>query len=150
MAFVEEQLAAGPRRLGVTQPLEIGQDRIDRFAEATGDDQWIHVDGERAANGPFGTTIAHGFLTLSLTASMVAEVWPVETAQMTVNYGLDRVRFPAPLPAGSSVIGFVDLLESECHPRGVRSRVRVEVTAIGSDKPCCIAELVVLHENGRF
>lgn len=142
------QVASTPRRLGLTRPLEISQDRIDCFAEATGDHQWIHVDADRAANGPYGSTVAHGFLTLSMTAAMVAEVWTSNSSTMTVNYGLDRVRFPAPLPAGSSVVGVVDLLETEAHPLGVRSRVRVEVTATDSDKPCCVAELVVLHRDG--
>lgn len=141
-------VAAVPRRLGVTQPLEISQGQIDRFAEATGDHQWIHVDSDRAANGPYGTTVAHGFLTLSLTAAMVAEVWTGDSSEMTVNYGLDRVRFPAPLPAGSSVVGIVDLLETEPHPSGVRSLVRVEVTGTNADKPCCVAQLVVLHLTG--
>ena len=148
MTVGSEYAAAAPRRLGVTRPLEVSQDRIDRFAEATGDHQWIHTDAIRAASGPYGSTVAHGFLTLSLTAAMVAEVWTTESSEMTVNYGLDRVRFPAPLPAGSTVVGVVDLLETERHLSGVRSRVRVEVTATGSAKPCCVAELVVLHLPG--
>src|SRR4051812_41779932 len=112
MTSVVGQVAGGSRRLGVTKPQVISQDRIDRFAEATGDHQWIHVDADRAAKGPFGTTIAHGFLTLALTAAMVDEVWAGDSTHMTVNYGLDRVRFPAPLPVGSSVVGVIDLLET--------------------------------------
>ena len=87
--------------LGVSEWIEVTQDRIQRFAEATGDHQWIHLDRERAAGGPFGTTIAHGFLTLSLLPEMSAGAFAVSDAKMGVNYGLNRVRFPAPVPSGS-------------------------------------------------
>ncbi|MBT2384108.1 MaoC family dehydratase, partial [Streptomyces sp. ISL-11] len=97
----EELRAAVGEELGPGDWLEVDQKRIDLFAEATGDHQWIHVDAERAAAGPFGTTIAHGYLTLSLLAALVPPLMRAEGARMGINYGLNKVRFPAPVPAGS-------------------------------------------------
>jgi acyl dehydratase len=129
--------------LGPTSWIEVTQERIDAFAEATGDPQWIHVDAARAAEGPFGTTIAHGYLTLSLTVPMLDEVMP-EDGLMSVNYGMNRVRFPAPVPSGSRVRGRFRVIEIEDVPRGERGTMEATVECDRADKPVCVAELVVL------
>jgi acyl dehydratase len=129
--------------LGPTSWIEVTQERIDAFAAATDDPQWIHVDPERAAEGPFGTTIAHGFLTLSLCVPMLYEVLPQDGA-MAVNYGTNRVRFPVPIPSGSRVRGRFRVLEVEETPRGARATIEAMVEREGGDKPACVAELVVL------
>ena len=129
--------------LGPTAWIEVTQERIDAFAAATDDPQWIHVDPARAAEGPFGTTIAHGFLTLSLCVPMLYEVLPQEGA-MAVNYGTNRVRFPAPVPSGSRVRGRFRVLEVEQTPRGARATIEASVEGEGQAKPVCVAELVVL------
>jgi acyl dehydratase len=128
--------------LGPSAWIEVTQERIDRFAEATGDFQWIHVDPERAAAGPFGGTIAHGYLTLSLIPVLAFEVVPRTDARMQVNYGLNRVRFPAPVPSGSRVRATfrVDSVESFDWGRQVTMTVTLERE--GGDKPVCIAETV--------
>src|SRR4051794_41564812 len=102
-AGLAELTAAEGAELGPTGWLVVDQARVDQFAEATDDHQWIHVDPERAAAGPFGGTIAHGYLTLSLLPALMAEVWRVEDARLGINYGLNRVRFPSPVPVGSRV-----------------------------------------------
>jgi acyl dehydratase len=129
--------------LGPTSWIEVTQERIDAFAGATLDPQWIHVDPDRAAAGPFGTTIAHGFLTLSLCVPMLHEVMPSEGA-MSVNYGTNRVRFPAPVPSGSRIRGRFRVLAADEVELGVRATVEATVELEGSDKPACVAELVVL------
>ena len=129
--------------LGPTSWLEVSQERIDAFAAATGDPQWIHTDPARAAEGPFGTTIAHGFLTLSLCVPMLYEVLPPSEG-MVVNYGVDRVRFPAPVPAGSRVRGRFRVASLEPTPAGTRASVEVSVECEGVAKPVCVASLVVL------
>jgi acyl dehydratase len=128
--------------LGHTDWIEIDQKRIDLFADATGDHQWIHVDPERAAAGPFRTTVAHGYLTLSLLPALVAGRFSVEGARMGVNYGLNRVRFPAPVPAGSRVRGLIELVSVEEVSGGVQVVARVTVEREGGDKPVCVAETV--------
>jgi acyl dehydratase len=128
--------------LGVSEWIEVTQDRIQRFAEATGDHQWIHLDRERAAGGPFGTTIAHGFLTLSLLPEMSAGAFAVSDAKMGVNYGLNRVRFPAPVPSGSRLRGHFRLLKFEPLEGGAQLTVEVRMEREGSAKPVCIAESV--------
>lgn len=129
--------------LGPSSWLEVTQERIDAFAAATDDPQWIHTDPARAAEGPFGTTIAHGFLTLSLCVPMLQEVLPTGDA-MVVNYGVNRVRFPAPVPSGGRIRGRFRVLSVE--PSGAGERVAIEavVECEGSEKPACVAELVVL------
>lgn len=129
--------------LGPTSWIAVTQERIDAFAAATDDPQWIHVDRERAASGPFGGTIGHGFLTLSLCVPMLQEVLP-RGPGMTLNYGTDRVRFPAPLPSGSRVRGRFRVLDVESTPRGDRARIEATVECEGSAKPVCVAELLVL------
>ncbi len=120
----------------------ITQEQINLFAEATGDHQWIHVDPERAASGPFGTTIAHGYLTLSLIPMLFTEVSRVDGARMGVNYGLNKVRFPAPVPVGSKVRGGVLLKSVDDVPGGVQVINEVTIEMEGSEKPACIAETV--------
>jgi acyl dehydratase len=129
--------------LGPTGWLEVTQERIDAFAAATQDPQWIHVDPERAAAGPFGTTIAHGFLTLSLCVPMLYELLP-PTGAMSVNYGVDRVRFPAPVPSGSRVRGRFRVAAVEDTSAGERATIEAVVECEGIAKPACVAELLVL------
>jgi acyl dehydratase len=126
--------------LGTSAWIEIDQRRIDLFAEATGDHQWIHVDPARAAAGPFGTTIAHGFLTLSLLPEMFAGAFAVADTRMGVNYGLNRVRFTAPVPVGSRLRGRFKLLAYEPIAGGAQLTVEVTIEREGADKPVCIAE----------
>lgn len=128
--------------LGCSDWIEIRQEQVNQFAEATGDRQWIHVDPERAAAGPFGTTIAHGFFTLSLLPVMAAEVLTVDSVRMSVNYGLNKVRFPAPAPVGARVRGRVELVAVEEVPGGVQVVCRTTVEREGGDKPVCVAESV--------
>jgi acyl dehydratase len=131
------------RSLGTSDWLEITQERIDRFAEATGDHQWIHTDPERARQGPFGKTIAHGYLTQSLVNHFLPQIVDVRGISMGVNYGADRVRFPAPVPVGSRVRGAAELLEVErTKDGGVQARIRVTVEIEGSDRPGCVIDTI--------
>jgi acyl dehydratase len=129
--------------LGPSSWLEVGQERIDLFARATDDPQWIHVDPERAAAGPFGTTIAHGFLTLSLCVPFLYEVLDFEGYRLTVNYGVNRVRFPAPLPAGSRVRARFRVESAEEVAGGDQAVIVATVEREHAEKPVCVAELVV-------
>ena len=128
--------------IGVSDWITVDQRRINLFADATGDHQWIHLDAERAAKGPFGTTIAHGFLTLSLLPEMAASAFGVREARMGVNYGLNKVRFPAPVPSGSRIRGRFKLLAYEPLDGGAQMTVQVTMEREGSDKPVCIAESI--------
>lgn len=132
--------AAAGEEIGVGSWIEVTQDRIDTFAEATNDHQWIHIDPERAASGPFGGTIAHGYLTLSLLSAWIMEVSEVAGTTMAVNYGLNRVRWPAPVPVGSRVRGRVVLAEVEEIEGGVQVAWQVTVEREGGDRPVCVAE----------
>ena len=127
---------------GPSSWIEVGQDRIDAFAAATGDEQWIHVDRERAAAGPFGGTIAHGYLTLSLLPVMSYEVVPRQDGGMALNYGLNRVRFPAPVASGSRVRGTFRVQEIVEEDWGFQATMAATVEREGGDKPVCVAELV--------
>jgi acyl dehydratase len=129
--------------LGPTSWIEIPQSRIDAFAAATEDPQWIHVDPERAADGPFGTTIGHGFLTLSLCVPMLYELFPPE-GRTLVNYGVDRVRFPAAVPSGSRVRGRFRVVSVEDGAAGRRAKIEATVECDRVEKPVCIAEMVLL------
>ena len=131
--------------LGNSDWLEIDQDRVDRFADATGDHQWIHVDPERAAQGPFGQTIGHGYLTLSLVPAMSYEVLPRRDGGMGINYGLNKVRFPAPVPSGSKVRGTFRVERVEESDWGSQSTYTVTIEREGGDKPVCVAEVVFRH-----
>jgi len=130
--------------LGITDWLEIDQHRIDTFAVATGDEQWIHVDPERAAAGPFGGTIAHGYLTLSLLAPLTAQLLEVHEVAMAINYGLDRVRFLQPVRSGSRVRASASVTSAEAVGLGVRVGVRITVAIDGESKPALIADIIVL------
>ena len=128
------------QEIGVSDWITVDQHRIDRFAEATGDHQWIHLDAERAAQGPFGTTIAHGFLTLSLLPQMSASAFEVRDTRMGVNYGLGKVRFPAPVPSGSRLRGHFRLTKYEPLDGGAQLTVEVTMEREGLVKPVCVAE----------
>jgi acyl dehydratase len=128
---------------GPSEWLELTQERIDQFAEATGDDQWIHVDPEKAAKGPFGTTIAHGFLTLSLLVRFQYETRPERGEfRMGINYGVNKVRFPAPVPVGSRIRGHFEILEVSEVEGGVQIVTKGTVELDGGEKPVCVAEMV--------
>jgi len=141
-ASLDDLRAAVGTEVGHGRWLEVSQERIDKFADATSDHQWIHVDPERAASGPFGGTVAHGYLTLSLVPALTAGITAVDGALMGVNYGLNKVRFPAPLPAGSRVRASVELLSVDDVPGGVQLVSRVTVEREGGEKPVCVAETV--------
>ena len=128
--------------LGHSEWLEIDQDRINLFAEATGDHQWIHVDPEMAAAGPFGATIAHGYLTLALTNFLLPQVVQVEGISMGINYGTNRMRFPSPVPVGSWGRGSAELVEVDEVPGGYQTVIRVTVEIEGSDRPACVVDAV--------
>ena len=131
------------KHLGYSDWLTIDQSRIDQFAEATNDHQWIHVDPERAKTGPFGATIAHGYLTQSLVNSFLPEIIEVRGISMGINYGCDRLRFPSPVPVGSRVRGGAEVLEVEQTKDGsFQSKVRVTVEIEGSDKPGCVIDTI--------
>jgi acyl dehydratase len=127
---------------GPSSWIEVPQERIDAFAEATGDHQWIHVDPERAEQGPFGTTIGHGYLTLSLLPAMSYEVVPKQGGGMSVNYGLNKVRFPAPVPSGSRVRGTFRVVDVDEADWGFQATMAATIEREGADKPVCVAELV--------
>jgi acyl dehydratase len=128
--------------LAVGEWLTVDQAMIDKFADATGDHQWIHIDRERAAKGPFGTTIAHGFLTLSLLPKLAESALKVDDVRMGVNYGLNRVRFPAPVPSGSRIRAHLKLLSYDPLDGGAQLVMEVTMERDGSDKPVCVAETV--------
>ncbi|MER6441112.1 MaoC family dehydratase [Streptomyces sp. NPDC001185] len=141
-ATVDELRAAVGEQLGYSDWVEIDQKRIDLFAEATGDHQWIHVDPERAASGPFGTTIAHGYLTLSLLPLFGPQLISVEGVQMGVNYGTNKVRFPAPVPVGSRLRATAKVTGVDDVAGGVQVSVAFTVERDGGNKPVCVAESV--------
>jgi acyl dehydratase len=126
--------------IGASEWLVIEQDRIDRFAEATGDHQWIHVDQERAKDGPFGSTIAHGFLTLSLLPMLTSQIYRVEGVRMGINYGSNRVRFVSPVRVGSAVRAVMHLTALDEMPDAIQLTGRVTVEIQGAEKPAAVAE----------
>ena len=140
----DEIAATVGTELGVSSWIEIHQDRIDMFADATGDRQWIHVDPERAADGPFGATIAHGYLTLSLLPFLGAQVFAFAGDRARVNYGLNRVRFMAPVRVGSKVRIRVEVLDVQDIEKGQQVTLQHTVEIEGGEKPACIAETVTL------
>ena len=130
------------QHIGDSEWITVDQERVNLFAKATGDAQWIHVDPVRAAAGPFGVPIAHGFLTLSLLPEMFASAFEVRDARMGVNYGLNRVRFPAPVPVGSRLRGKFVLTAYEPLEGGAQMTVEVTMEREGSAKPVCVAESI--------
>jgi acyl dehydratase len=141
-AKLQDMQAEVGREIGASDWITVDQKRIDLFAEATGDHQWIHVDAQKAAQGPFGTTVAHGFLTLSLMPEMFAGAFHVEDVRMGVNYGLNKVRFTAPVPSGSRVRGRFVLQSYEPIDGGAQLTVTVTMELEGSAKPACVAESI--------
>ena len=132
--------------LGASSWVDITQEQVNLFADATGDHQWIHVDPERAATGPFGGTIAHGYLTLSLAAGFLEELLRVDGASMAVNYGANKVRFTAPVPVGSRVRAVGELLAVREKGSTVEATVKLTYELAGTDRSPCFAELVVLYQ----
>ncbi|MCV7380650.1 dehydratase [Mycobacterium alsense] len=128
--------------LGYSDWHRVTQQEIDLFAEATGDRQWIHVDPDRAAAGPYGRTIAHGYLTLSLVPILVQQVYRVTGLVMQVNYGVDKLRFPAPVPVDSRIRAGAELLQVERTATGGRATVRVTVEVEGGDRPACVVDTI--------
>ena len=141
---IEELEGTEERELGTSAWHRIEQRHIDLFAEATGDHQWIHVDHEKAAQGPFGGTIAHGYLTLSMLPMLVGEVMSVEGARMGINYGIDKIRFTSPVPSGSEVRLHAKLVGSERRGEGVLYRIGVQIEIKGAEKPACVGEVLYL------
>jgi len=128
--------------LGVSDWVTVDQEMVTTFADLTGDRQWIHVDPEQASQGPFGTTVAHGFLTLGMSTGLLWSIFTVDDVSMILNYGLNRVRFPAPLPVGSRIRMHVSLAEVTDLAEGVQVVYHLEYEIEGKDKPCCAADLV--------
>jgi acyl dehydratase len=138
---VDELRQAKGSQLGASGWVTVEQSHIDQFAEATGDHQWIHVDAERAKDGPFGKTIAHGFLTLSLLPVLVSQVYRVDNVKMGINYGLNKVRFTSPVPVGSRVRGNVELVDvADAGGGAVQITTRITVELEGSERPAIVAE----------
>jgi acyl dehydratase len=131
--------------LGPGPWFEVDQSRVDTFADATGDHQWIHVDPERAAEGPFGGTIAHGYLTLSLLPVLMKDLYAVDGVRLGINYGLNKVRFPSPVKVGSKIRLSAEIASVEEVGGGVQVVLRSTVEADGTDKPVCVAESVVRY-----
>ena len=138
----EELRAAPGREAGPTDWITMEQSRIDAFADATDDHQWIHVDPVRAAAGPFGSTIAHGYLTLSLVNLFLPDLVRVDGAKMGVNYGTDKVRFPAAVSVGARIRGRAHVLEATDVTGGVQIVVRVTIEIEGGDRPACVADTI--------
>jgi acyl dehydratase len=139
---IDELRAAAGEHLGYSPWRTVTQHEIDLFADATGDRQWIHTDPVRAKTGPFGSTVAHGYLTLALVPRMVWQVYTVEGVGMSLNYGSNRVRYPAALPVGSQIRAGVELLSVEPGAGGFQETSRVTVQREGGGKPVCVVETV--------
>ncbi|MGH3786333.1 MAG: MaoC family dehydratase [Pseudonocardiaceae bacterium] len=139
----DELWAAAGEPLGTSDRMTIDQQRVNVFADATEDHQWIHVDPQRAAAGPFGTTIAHGFLSLSLLPHLIDQTYRVEGSTMVINYGLNKVRFPAPVPVGSTIWAEVVLAEATEVTGGLQLVLRATLQIEGSAKPGCVADWVI-------
>jgi acyl dehydratase len=137
-----EFAAAVGEHLGESDWHTVTQDQVQQFADATGDHQWIHLDQDKAAQGPFGATIAHGFLTLSLISMFAPQVYRIEGASMVINYGLNKVRFPQPVKVGSRIRAGAELTEVTDVPGGKQAVVRWTITIEGEEKPACVAESV--------
>src|SRR4051794_35030231 len=139
-----ELKAAKGEHLGYTNWREITQERVNGFADATDDHQWIHVDVDRAKEGFFGSTIAHGYLSLALIPSFMSELYRVDGLRMGINYGLNKVRFARPVPVGSRIRAGAEIIDVKGTPSGTLARLRVVIEVEGLDKPACIAETLSL------
>ena len=135
--------------LGHSRWRTVTQEQVDLFADTTDDHQWIHVDPERAARGPFGSTVAHGFLTLALLPSMVREIYRVEGMAMVVNYGSDRVRFPHPTPVGARIRAGAELTRLDRGPQGALAMVTTTVEIEGVAQPACVSDSLFLLRPGK-
>jgi len=122
----------------------VTQEKVNQFADATGDHQWIHVDTEKAKAGPFGGTIAHGYMTLSLIPALNAQIYRIDGLSMGINYGCNKVRFPAPVPVGSRVRAGAELVEMSSTAQGAQAVIRTTIEVEGGDKPACVADSVVV------
>ncbi len=141
-ASTKDLLDAPGTQLGPTGWITITQDQINKFADATLDNQWIHVDTERAKAGPFGTPIAHGYLTMSLASHFLGQLVRVEGISMGINYGAEKVRFPSPVPVGSKLRGRGEILDAKEVPGGVQATTRITIEREGSEKPAAVVEAV--------
>jgi acyl dehydratase len=144
---LEELKAAEGETLGTSDWHEITQKDVDAFADVTGDHQWIHVDVDRAKETPFGGTIGHGYLTLSLLPSASYEVVPRQGGSMSINYGLNKVRFPAPVPVGSRVRATFEVLDIDRQDWGAQATMKATIEREGGEKPVCVAEIVFRYYN---
>lgn len=131
--------------VGTTGWMTVTQKQVDLFAEATGDHQWIHTDPQRAAKGPFKGTIAHGYLTLSLAPIVISEVLQIRELTAALNYGLNKVRFPAPVPVGSQIRGVVTVMSAQQKTSGVEAVFTLTYNIEGVDRPACVADVIVLY-----
>ncbi|MET8143053.1 MaoC family dehydratase [Sphaerisporangium sp. NPDC005288] len=144
-AGVAELKAAVGEHLGYTEWREVTQEQVNLFADATDDHQWIHVDEERAKDGPFGGTIAHGYLSLALLPSFMTQMFRVDGLKMGINYGLNKVRFPAPVPVGSRIRAGAELVDVKGTPSGTLSNLRITIEVEGQRRPACVAESLSLY-----
>ena len=143
---IEELAACRGEFIGSSEWVSVTQEAVDLFAEATGDRQWIHVDPQRAATGPFGTTIAHGYLTLAMLPRLSQQVYRLECAALAINYGLNKVRFPAPVPVGSQIRAEISVVEvADVGDGAVQVTFSTTVAVEGSPKPACVAENIVRY-----
>jgi len=145
---LDELTAAVGEEMGPTDWMTVTQEQVDTFADATGDHQWIHVDRARAAAGPFGGTIAHGYLTLSLVPLIASELFHVDVMGAALNYGINKVRFPHVVPVGARIRGTATIAEVSDVPAGKQMITRYLIEIEDVDKPACVAETVVLLLNG--
>jgi acyl dehydratase len=141
---IDELSTAVGEHLGHSDWHTVTQEKVDQFADATGDHQWIHVDPERAKAGPFGGTIAHGYMTLSLLPMLNAQIYRVDGLSMGINYGTNKVRFPAPVPVGSRVRAGAEVVEVSPNAQGAQAVIRTTIEVEDQDKPACVAESVVV------
>jgi acyl dehydratase len=141
---IDDLKQAVGEHLGHSDWHTVTQEKVDLFADATGDHQWIHVDPERAKAGPFGGTIAHGYLTLSLLPMLNQQIYRIDGLTMGINYGTNKVRFPSPVPVGSRVRAGTEVLEVNPNAQGAQAVVRTTIEVEGGEKPACVAESVVV------
>lgn len=133
------------QRIGTTEWMEVTQQQVDRFAEATGDRQWLHTDPERAARGPFKCTIAHGYLVLSLAPVLISKVLEIRELTAALNYGLNKVRFPSPVRVGAQIRAAVTVMSAQQKTSGVESVFTLTYEIDGEDRPACVADVIVLY-----
>jgi acyl dehydratase len=144
-ANLAELKAAKGEHLGHTEWRTVTQDQVNLFADATDDHQWIHVDEEKAKSGPFGGTIAHGYLSLALLPSFMQQLLRVEGLKMGINYGLNKVRFPRPIPVGARIRAAAEIVDVKGTPSGTLSNMKITVEVEGQDRPACVAETLSLY-----